>query len=36
MRSEFPWALRTLIDETAKVPMAGMEVVASLVLRIRE
>jgi hypothetical protein len=34
--SEFPWASRTLIDETAKVPVAGMEVVASLVSRIRE
>jgi hypothetical protein len=34
--SEFPWAARTLIDETGRMPSAGMEVVASLVSRIRE
>jgi hypothetical protein len=34
--SEFPWAVRTLIDETGRVRVAGMEVVASLVSRIRE
>ena len=33
---EFPWASRTLMDETGRVRVAGREVVASLVSRIRE
>ena len=36
LSSEFPWASRTLIHETGIVPVAGEEVVASLVLRIRK
>jgi hypothetical protein len=31
--NECPWTARILIDETGKVPAAGMEVVASLVSR---
>ena len=34
--NEFPWASRTLMHETGIVPVAGKEVVASLVLRIRK